>query len=138
MAIALQQPWERSSVWKGCKSGDTRLRDVEVLDVLYEIAPCRTFNLLDHISLIDLPYTTEKQIKLLNDDALIQLFTTSTHAICGQGPDVSPFAGKVWLGDNQRHCKGSAWKLETRGIGETFDKYPYVELFVMVSTNSFK
>lgn len=130
IAIALQQPRENHPFEKGSTAVIQDCETLRVLDVLYDIASCGTVNLLDHVSVIDLlPYTTEKQMKTLNDDSLTELFATFTHSICGKEPDVILCAGKVWLDDSQRHCKGSAWTLETKGIGETFDKYPYADLF---------
>lgn len=129
IAIALQQPRENHPFAKGSRAVIQDCETLRVLDVLYDTVSCGTLNLLDHVSVIDLlPYTTERQMKALNNDTLTDLFTTSAQAICGKEPDVILCAGKVWLGDNQRDCKGSAWKLETKGIGETFDKYPYANL----------
>lgn len=130
IAIALQQPRENHPFENGSRAVIQDCETLRVLDVLYNIASCGTLNLLDHVSVIDLlPYTTEKQMKALNADTLTELFTTSTHAICAKEPDVILCAGKVWLDKDQNHCKGNAWKFETKGIGATFDDYPYANLF---------
>lgn len=130
IAIALQQPRENHPFERGSRAVIQDCETLRVLDVLYNVASCGSLNLLNHVSVIDLlPYTTQNQMKLLNADTLTELFTTSTHAICAKKPDVILCAGKVWLDKSQQHYKGSAWKFETQGIGGTFDKYPYAELF---------
>jgi hypothetical protein len=129
IAVALQQPRDDHPFEKGTEAVIEDCETLTALGELFDAVSCSTLDIREDVSVIDLlPYTTEAEMGLMGEAAMGSTFRTSVQTFCGKQPDVVLCAGRIWLPRHHDHCKGEAWKLESGGVGRTFDKYPVVIL----------
>lgn len=150
IAVILQQPRDHPFE----RGTEAVIEDCETLAALRDIfaaVSCGTLNLRRDISVVDLlPYITEAEMNRMSDASIKNAFQATVQALCIKEPDVTLCAGRIRLLGNQGRRKGPAptverdsgngqasklerddrkgdtWKLESAGVGRTFDKYPVV------------
>ncbi len=132
IAVALQQPRDNHPFRRGTRAVIQDCATLAALDELFRVVSCGTLNLRSHVSVIDLlPYLPETETRDRDEatlDTMERAFRTSVEAICGKEPDVVLCSGRTWLGKEHDWCKGAAWMLESRGVGDTFGRHQEVRL----------
>lgn len=127
IAVVMQQPRQDHPFAKGTQAVIDDCASLAALKEVFDRVSCRTVDFQRDVSVVDLcPYFAEAHLKLANKETKSSIFNTCISAICDKEPDVVLCAGQVWEGD--RSVKGEAWKLEHRGVGNTFAQYTTVRI----------
>lgn len=138
IVVTLQQPRHNHPLNMGDMAVVGECETLWTLRQLFDTMSCNTLDLKDHITVVDLlPYTPSTDLKGLNNEDLIHRLrspvSACVEALCSKRPDVVLCAGRMQMPthlDDQtcRAIKGDAFKIETRGVGLTFDDIPRIWL----------